>query len=240
MLLGLGIYVVAVYVLILGHELGHFTASRLLKVRISKFGIGAIKVLSFKYIGTTFEFGILPVVGYVEQNSKDVKNLQLYKKLIIILAGPFASAIMGFIFLVFSGVGIEVAAVTSAQLPIAIPFMIMAKPSILLLTKDMNNISATMHLANLLVSSPAQTLGLIGIISLGVAGINLFPIPLLDGGQALFEILKGPLGKYKVKLWEIGNEISILSMVRTTLIVIFFLYLIYTLVAEIYFRLVQT
>ncbi|HAU98855.1 MAG: Membrane-associated zinc metalloprotease [Microgenomates group bacterium GW2011_GWF2_45_18] len=42
----------------------------------------------------------------------------------------------------------------------------------------------------------------IGIISMNLAILNIFPIPVLDGGRAIFVLLERVLGKKRRKVWE--------------------------------------
>ena len=105
-------------VIIFIHELGHYTIARLFKTTVTDFSIGFGKVL-YKFTDknlTNWKFSIIPLGGYVKikglesifNNSKNIENsadsfakLNLFKKIMILLAGSFFNILSAWICLFF-------------------------------------------------------------------------------------------------------------------------------------------
>ncbi len=95
-MLGLLVYV---------HELGHFTAAKLFGVRVDEFAFGFWKrlIVLGKRNGTIYAINLIPLGGYVkiagmepgEESGPDGFNSQtLFRRAIIIFAGPFMSLVL--------------------------------------------------------------------------------------------------------------------------------------------------
>src|SRR5438309_825900 len=65
-----GEFLLAISILVIVHELGHFMAARFFGIRVEKFflffDVGGFKLLSFKRGDTTYGIGWLPLGGYVK------------------------------------------------------------------------------------------------------------------------------------------------------------------------------
>ena len=94
--------------LIFIHELGHFTVARLCHVGIEEFSIGMGPTLFSKVSEKSkikYSIRALPIGGYVnmlgeEGDSKDDRafcNKSVWKRMLIVLAGPFMNLLLGFI-----------------------------------------------------------------------------------------------------------------------------------------------
>lgn len=116
-------FLIAVFILILIHEYGHFLAARIFKVDVTRFSVGFGKpIFSFKSKKhcTEFTLGIFPLGGYVKMLEADDVELQnlsngiydyqsIWKKLLIVLAGPIANFTFAFIlFVTMFTVGIKI------------------------------------------------------------------------------------------------------------------------------------
>ena len=117
-----GWFLVAVFILVTFHELGHFSVARLLGVGVSKFSVGFGKTL-YSYrsrrSGTEYVLGLLPFGGYVKfiderEDHVDPRDLpyafnrqKLWVRTAIVIAGPGANFILAIFFywLVF-GIGV--------------------------------------------------------------------------------------------------------------------------------------
>ena len=117
-----GWFLVAVFILVTFHELGHFSVARLLGVGVSKFSIGFGKTLySFRSRRSSTEYvlGVLPFGGYVKfiderEDDVDPRDLprafnrqNLWVRTAVVIAGPCANFILAIFFywLVF-GIGV--------------------------------------------------------------------------------------------------------------------------------------
>ena len=117
-----GWFLIAVFILVTFHELGHFSVARLLGVGVSKFSVGFGKTLySFRSrrSGTEYVLGVLPFGGYVKfiderEDHVDPRDLpyafnrqKLWVRTAIVIAGPGANFILAIFFywLVF-GIGV--------------------------------------------------------------------------------------------------------------------------------------
>ena len=117
-----GWFLIAVFILVTFHELGHFSVARLLGVGVSKFSVGFGKTL-YSYrsrrSGTEYVLGVLPFGGYVKfiderEDHVDPRALpsafnrqKLWVRAAVVIAGPGANFILAIFFywLVF-GIGV--------------------------------------------------------------------------------------------------------------------------------------
>ncbi|MDU3457185.1 MAG: RIP metalloprotease RseP [Peptoniphilus harei] len=98
------------------HELGHFTVAKLSGIKVNEFSIGMGPKIYQKEKGETFySLRILPVGGYVamegeEENShgpRAFNNVHIFKRMAVVLAGAFMNFVLGFLAftIIFSIVG---------------------------------------------------------------------------------------------------------------------------------------
>ena len=94
--------------LVFFHELGHFLAARYFGVKVHVFSIGFGKQLFAKeWMGTTWQFALIPLGGYVKMKGQDDSNPALieegndsynnklpWQRIVILFAGPFANFIL--------------------------------------------------------------------------------------------------------------------------------------------------
>ena len=99
-------FVAGIAILIVVHELGHFTAARLLKVDVEEFGLGFPPRLAtlFHAGGTRFSLNWIPLGGFVRikgENDPDVPGgmaaANPWVRLAILIAGPFMNIALGVI-----------------------------------------------------------------------------------------------------------------------------------------------
>ncbi len=103
--------IIALGLLVIVHEAGHFSVARLLGVTVEKFSIGfGPKLAGFKKGDTQYLISLIPLGGYVKMKGDDPEGETdfsdddfygkvWWKRTLIVLAGPFANLILGFILL---------------------------------------------------------------------------------------------------------------------------------------------
>lgn len=98
--------------LVFFHELGHYTAARIVGVYVEVFSIGfGKKLFSFQKFNTQWSFSAIPLGGYVKMKGQDdadptKKSFDIdsynsktpLQKIFILLAGPLANFILAFFF----------------------------------------------------------------------------------------------------------------------------------------------
>lgn len=103
--MGLITFLLVLSVLVFIHELGHFLAARFFGVTVHTFSIGFGKrLISKEFKGTTWQFSLIPLGGYVKMKGQDDSNPALietgddsyntkkpWQRIIILFAGPFAN-----------------------------------------------------------------------------------------------------------------------------------------------------
>lgn len=90
----------ALNVVVIIHEFGHFAACRAFGVPVNTFSIGFPPVIASTQIGeTTYQLGALPLGGYVAPDPKGVHELPYIKKMIMVLAGIFMNFLLAFVIL---------------------------------------------------------------------------------------------------------------------------------------------
>ncbi|MDR0956656.1 MAG: site-2 protease family protein [Endomicrobium sp.] len=110
--------------LIFTHELGHFIAAKICKVKILTFAFGfGPSLLKCSYKGTKYSINLLPFGGFVAMAGENHENatglkgeylsLEWYKKVLISFAGPFSNYILAILLftLIFSIWGVVTPAI---------------------------------------------------------------------------------------------------------------------------------
>ena len=109
------------FILVLGslifvHEFGHFLFARLLGVRVQKFSIGfGPKIIGRKIGDTEYVISAIPLGGFVkmlgenpvdsiseEDKKVSFSHKSVWKKIVIVAAGPIANFVLSIIILFFS------------------------------------------------------------------------------------------------------------------------------------------
>jgi len=100
------LFLVVISTLIIGHELGHFIAAKLIGVKVLEFGIGfPPRLLTlFEAGGTRYTINLLPLGGFVlpaGENDPTVPNglaaSKKWKRAFVLFAGPLANILIAFV-----------------------------------------------------------------------------------------------------------------------------------------------
>ena len=103
-------------VIVFIHELGHFTAAKLCKIKVLKFAIGMGPKLIAKQFGETeYSLRLLPIGGFCDMEGEQVdidggenvgdrpvhvrslNNRPIWQRFILYFAGPFMNIVLGFV-----------------------------------------------------------------------------------------------------------------------------------------------
>ncbi len=101
-------FLIVLSILVFIHELGHFLVARYLGVTVHVFSIGfGKKIFSKHWKGTTWQFALIPLGGYVKMKGQDdsdpskleagddsYNNKTPLQRIAILLAGPFANFLL--------------------------------------------------------------------------------------------------------------------------------------------------
>ena len=113
----LGSIVFAIFMfefIIVIHELGHFIAARLNKVKVNEFSVGmGPAILKKKKGDTLYAWRIIPFGGYCAMTGEDGEsedprafvNQKVWKRLLVLVAGSAMNFLLGFVivFIIYSG-----------------------------------------------------------------------------------------------------------------------------------------
>ena len=106
--MGIVSFLLVISFLVFFHELGHFLAARYFGVKVHVFSIGfGKKIYSKQWMGTTWQFALIPLGGYVQMKGQDDSKPTLleegndsyntkkpWQRIIILFAGPFANFLL--------------------------------------------------------------------------------------------------------------------------------------------------
>lgn len=99
-------FIIALSILIIVHEFGHFIVARLSKIRVEKFSVGfGPKLFGVKRGDTEYKVSMLPLGGYVKMSGEDINDLDrndehaFYNKPVgvracVVAAGPIMNIIL--------------------------------------------------------------------------------------------------------------------------------------------------
>ena len=116
------IVIVFFAILILGHEIGHFAAAKLLKFEVQEFGFGLPpKIFGRKWRDTEYSLNAIPFGGFVRVTALDYSTeesfqIPFWKKAIVFVSGVFmnliiAWAVFSIIFMIGAPKGVYVSAI---------------------------------------------------------------------------------------------------------------------------------
>jgi len=198
------IYIGAVFLLgalVAIHEFGHFIAGRMMGIPISVFSIGfGPRVAGFQWAETDVRLSMIPLGGYVMPAVEDADEflaLGARARIIFALGGPAANILAAIPIIaminVFSGDQSIYALLVAPwlQAGIILKGIILAIPMIFAQPENISSVAGIAHAGGQFISA-----GLVGalkfaaIISLNLAVFNMLPLPPLDGGKIVLDIME--------------------------------------------------
>ena len=186
--------------LILVHEAGHFVCARLVGVPVARFSLGFGPAIWKRTLsGTEYRWSAIPLGGYVLLDLKDENeylSLPLSGRLVFTLGGPLANLILAWPLYALANVlnaGFSVESLLTVPL-VQIGAMVTAIGTAL--AGLFHHSGQLMGMVGLVVEGGRQLgpdlvkgLAMAAALSLNLAICNLLPLPPLDGGKMVLDVL---------------------------------------------------
>lgn len=216
--------------LVLIHEMGHYIAAKICKIRVNEFAIGfGPKIFSKKSKETEYELRLIPLGGFVnlegedEESSKEgsFSKASIPKRIFVVAAGALVNILFG-ILAYFCLILIRYLIVVNGNFLEAIKYSFLASAELIqsMWLSIVELFSGNVGLQDMVgpigisdmvskTSGLTEFIYLLSIISVSLGITNLLPIIPLDGGKIVLLIIEGirkkPLNKdVEIKIQSIG------------------------------------
>lgn len=198
------------------HELGHFLAAKLCKVGVHEFALGmGPKIISKQSskTGTIYSLRWIFIGGYVKLNDEDFKQAKWYEQLLIIIAGVIFNlifALIGMWLYIFLSDVIQVGFIKGFLLGFKLIGALLREIYIavfeLFTTVDTTSLAGPVGVVDVVSSYVdtgfINTVEICTIFNINLFVMNLLPIPMLDGGQAVLILIKKLFNKKEMPKFE--------------------------------------
>lgn len=197
----------AISICVLVHELAHLCAARLLRLPVTRIRIGfGPTVWATAWRGIEITCGVLPFGGFVAFDGADPRwQDAAIARAVMYAAGPLASLLLAVFLLAttlaFSKAEQGLLGALVGALAMLGQLVNLVAAGIVGITSDLNGfcdltspVDAVAIGAEALSDGPVLYLGMIGMLSAGIALFNLLPIPVLDGGQIVRALIEAATG----------------------------------------------
>jgi len=230
---------ILVFILILGilvfvHEFGHFIAAKRAGIRVEEFGIGfPPRIFSFKKNNTIYSLNLIPLGGFIKEDSKDFNKHSISTRFKVLSAGAIMNILLCVVCLTILSVftypwyqGIFMGIIKTIEL-ISIILIALGQiiKELVLTGKFTGEVLGPVGIAavtgKFVNAGFLQTIYFTALLSINLAIINILPFPALDGGRLLFlviEKIKGKSVNQKVEkiTHGIGFALLIILMILIT------------------------
>lgn len=192
---------VMISLVILVHEGGHLLAARLASLPVKTFSIGfGPRLIGFTRNGVDYRLSLIPLGGYIEPavaTEDELYAVSLGRRVVFTLGGVVANIVfavmMLFIYRMLSG-DMSVASALSGACKNTLSFIVLIASSLPALFTKSSELAGIIGIVrqggSFIAGDFHQVLSFAGLLSLNLAVINLLPLPVLDGGKALFYALE--------------------------------------------------
>lgn len=231
--MGILIFLLAITVVIAIHEYGHYLACRLMGIPVQKFAVGVGKPLLTKTDrhGTEWSIRPFPIGGFILPEQKAMSEARPLAKFIVAIAGPMAN-LLPFMVLAAAFGKFTVLMKFLAELYVGgivaifnvLTFNLFATPQPQTaegaqVMGPIGIAASTMEITPE-IGAGMTFLFLFTVISIGIALINLIPIPLFDGGRAVLAGVEAGIGRDRAaRVEKVTNRIGIVIIVMLFLII---------------------
>ena len=189
-----------IQVLILLHEAGHFWAARAVGIRIARFSVGVgPRLWGFRRGGTEYVLAAVPLGGYVLPDlvdPDDYYRIPLRRRIVFALGGPLANLLLAVplfgILNVFRD-GLSLHGMLVAPFVQTAEFGVRFLASIPQLFRQPDAVSGVIGIVHqggdYVRMDPARGLFFAIAMTLNLGIFNLLPLPILDGGKIVLDIV---------------------------------------------------
>jgi len=192
---------VIISLIILVHEAGHLLAARLASIPVRTFSIGfGPRLIGFTRRGVDYRLSLIPLGGYIEpavSTQEELYAIPLGRRIIFTLGGVVANIVFAVLMLFIFRMLTQDISIVSALLLAgknAFSFLLLiirSIPSLFTNSGDLAGIIGVVQQGGSFIAGNFyQIFSFAGLLSLNLAVINLLPLPVLDGGKALFYALE--------------------------------------------------
>jgi len=192
---------VMISLIILVHEAGHLLAARLASIPVRTFSIGfGPRLIGFTRRGVDYRLSLIPLGGYIEpavSTQEELYAIPLCRRIIFTLGGVVANIVFAVLMLFIYRMLTQDISIVSALLLAgknAFSFLLLITRSIPSLFTNSGDLAGIIGVVqqggSFIAGNFYQIFSFAGLLSLNLAVINLLPLPVLDGGKALFYALE--------------------------------------------------
>ncbi len=219
------------------HEFGHFISAKISGVKVNEFSVGMGPAILQKQKGETmYSLRCIPLGGYCLMEGEDdpdddyipeprrsLDDQSLFEKIMIMLCGPLFNVVLCFVMLVllYFFLGSGLAGSLHIALRLTGDFLTIVYDSLKQMVSG--NVSADDIVSVVgmvsIVNEQAEIYGMpqvifmMAMISANLGLMNLLPLPALDGGRIIMEILKAACGgRFPKKLEEGLQTVSMVFL----------------------------
>lgn len=192
---------VVICLIILVHEGGHLLAARLASLPVKTVSIGfGPRLIGFTRRGVDYRLSLIPLGGYIEpavSTEEEWYAIGLSRRAIFTLGGVAANIVFAVLMLFIHQLLNADTPAASALLPACrntLSFIALIASSIPVFFTNSGELAGIIGVArqggSLIAGNFDHIFTFAGLLSLNLAVINLLPLPVLDGGKALFYALE--------------------------------------------------
>lgn len=210
--------ILVISIIIFIHELGHLIAARLVSIPVKTFSIGfGPRLVGITRGGVEYRLSWIPLGGYIEPavaSEDDLYVIPLWRRTFFTLAGVMANIVFAIIaFCVYRMLAKDTSFLSALLMAVenSFRFMLLIAKSIPSLATDGGELAGIIGIVRqggeFIGNQYLQIFNFAGILSLNLAVINLMPLPVFDGGKAIFywiEKIAPPVRKMSVALSIVG------------------------------------
>jgi regulator of sigma E protease len=223
--------ILIISIIIFVHELGHLLAARLVSIPVKTFSIGfGPRLTGITRGGVDYRLSLIPLGGYIEPvvaTEEELYAIPLPRRVIFTLGGVLANIVFAIVMLcsyrlLSQDMSLVSAFFRASENALSLMIRITASlPALFTAGSELSGVIGIVQQGGSLIAGDYfQMFNFAGLLSLNLAVINLLPLPVLDGGKAIFYVMEKiapPLRKISAGLSMAGwMVIAVLTLWATS------------------------